>query len=124
MLFKLSEWLSSHDKVNGIWSLSNWFSITSSSRSPARLALPVRHRLRLRRLPGGLAWRAGNAEGKDSLRSLWGALGNKDKLAYPYHQALPTSPDDTSSVPCFAGLRKRSKFDFSQSLCANKYLIH
>ena len=37
------------------------------------------------------------AEGKDSLRSLWGALGGKEKLAYPCHQALTTSPDDTSS---------------------------
>ena len=27
--------------------------------APARLAFPVRHRLRLRRSPGGLAWRAG-----------------------------------------------------------------
>ena len=25
---------------------------------PGRLALPVRHRLRLRRMPGGLGWRA------------------------------------------------------------------
>jgi len=28
------------------------------ARAPGRLALPVRHRLRLRRMPGGLGWRA------------------------------------------------------------------
>jgi len=28
------------------------------ARTPGRLALPVRHRLRLRRMPGGLGWRA------------------------------------------------------------------
>jgi hypothetical protein len=29
-----------------------------TSDAPGRLALPVRHRLRLRRMPGGLGWLA------------------------------------------------------------------
>ena len=35
----------------------NYYGFTFGA--PGRLALPVRHRLRLRRMPGGLGWRAG-----------------------------------------------------------------
>jgi len=38
------------------------FSISSPPASPVRLALPVRHRLRVRRLPGWLGRRAGLRE--------------------------------------------------------------
>jgi len=75
---------------------SGYPSASAEASRPARLAL--------------LAWRAGITE-KEILsnvlfglhkapctaggpmishRDLWGALGNKDKLAYPCHQALPT----------------------------------
>jgi len=36
----------------GYWNLR-----PAPARTPGRLALPVRHRLRLRRMPGGLGWR-------------------------------------------------------------------
>ncbi len=36
----------------------NRFTMASPLSAPGRLALPVRHRLRLRRLPGRLGWRA------------------------------------------------------------------
>jgi len=48
------------------------------------------------------------AEIKNRLKGLWEALGNKDKLAYPCHQALSTSPDVNIGTPRSAGYLKRS----------------
>lgn len=60
-------------------------------------------------------------ETKDGLRSQWGAGGNKDKLAYPCHQALPTRPDDTSSGPL---LRRAPWATLGSTQCYLSYPVH
>jgi hypothetical protein len=118
MLFKLWEWLSSHDKVNGIWSLSNWLSITSSSRFPA--ASPCSHGGRGKPLPRD-AYFLDNAP-KGVPTSVRETAGSQQRAAIAY-RVVENLNRRTAEQGTVEYRSEKHCLTASKNFCCSKFLV-